>query len=78
MGSKLRLGKAPTPATATFRVYPGGLSVGADEQVSRTIGDLYAKDPRYGGNSKATISLPETRSIAYETKDEFVILGSSF
>ena len=35
-----------------YRVEPGRLSV------SRTIGDIEAKDPRYGGNPKVVIPLP--------------------
>jgi hypothetical protein len=38
-------------------VFPGRLSV------SRTIGDIEAKDPRYGGNPKCVISTPDIKSF---------------
>jgi len=55
----------PTPENKTgtqtlsgpFRVEPGRLSV------SRTIGDIEAKDPRYGGAHGIVIPTPEIRSF---------------
>ncbi len=39
--------------SAPYRVYPGKLSV------SRTIGDMEAKLPKFGGNPKVVISEPD-------------------
>ena len=43
--------------TGPHRVDPGRLSV------SRTIGDIEAKDPRYGGKADIVIPTPEIRSF---------------
>ena len=44
--------------------------------MSRTIGDIYAKDPRFGGNPKATISDPDIAMYDFDSKDELIIMGS--
>ena len=43
------------------RVFPGRLSV------SRTIGDIEAKDPRYGGNPKCVIPTPDIKCFKIGT-----------
>lgn len=52
-----------------FRVEPGRLSV------SRTIGDIEAKDPRYGGVPGVVISTPEIRSFKIQDNYDFIVLG---
>jgi protein phosphatase 2C family protein 2/3 len=52
------------------RVAPGKLSV------SRTIGDLFAKDFAFGGNPKVVIPDPEIYEFLVGPEDDFVILAS--
>lgn len=51
------------------RVFPGRLSV------SRTIGDIEAKDVRYGGNPKCVIPTPEIKSFKIRNNYDFIILA---
>ena len=51
------------------RVFPGRLSV------SRTIGDIEAKVPKYGGNPMVVISEPEIFTQKIERNTDFIILG---
>ena len=51
-----------------LRVSPGKLSV------SRTIGDIAAKDPRYGGNPNVIISIPEIKYFDNTDKNDFILL----
>jgi len=51
------------------RVFPGRLSV------SRTIGDIEAKDIRYGGNPKCVISTPDIKCFKIRNNYDFIILG---
>jgi len=51
------------------RVLPGRLSV------SRTIGDIEAKDIRYGGNTNVVSSKPEIRSFVIKDNYDFIVLG---
>ena len=48
---------------------PGRLSV------SRAMGDIEAKDPRYGGNPKVVISTPEIHVFKIKPNYDFIILG---
>lgn len=68
-----RLGTTQTTKNETqvgpYRVEPGGLSV------SRTIGDIRAKDVVYNGNPKCVIATPEIRQMALSQNDEFLVLG---
>ena len=50
-------------------MYPGRLSV------SRTIGDIEAKDERYGGNKKVVIPEPEIRCFRIKENFDFIIVG---
>jgi serine/threonine protein phosphatase PrpC len=50
-------------------VEPGRLSV------SRTIGDIEAKDPRYGGNPEVVICTPDVRCFKIENTYDFIIMG---
>lgn len=52
-----------------YRVEPGGLSV------SRTIGDIRAKDTMYQGNPNCVVPTPEIRQYALGPNDEFIVLG---
>ena len=52
------------------RVFPGRLSV------SRTIGDLEAKDPELGGNPSVVIATPEIKCFKISPEHDFIILGS--
>ena len=51
-----------------LRVSPGKLSV------SRTIGDIAAKDPRYGGNPNVIISIPEIKYFDNTDKNDFILM----
>lgn len=51
------------------RVQPGRLSV------SRTIGDIEAKDKRYGGNPDVVISTPDIISFKIKSNYDFIVLG---
>ena len=52
-----------------YRVYPGRLSV------SRTIGDIEAKDARYGGNPAVVIAVPEVRAFKIKENYDYIIIG---
>ena len=49
-----------------LRVSPGKLSV------SRTIGDIEAKDPKFGGNPNVIISIPEIKNFDNNDKNDFI------
>ena len=51
-----------------LRVSPGKLSV------SRTIGDIAAKDPRFGGNPNVIISIPEIKYFDNSDKNDFILI----
>jgi len=53
------------------RVMPGKLSV------SRTIGDVLAKDPKFGGNPSVVIPNPDIFLLNIKETDDFMILGSN-
>lgn len=53
------------------RVLPGRLSV------SRTIGDLEAKDPKYKGNKDVVIAEPEIHEYTITDRSDFMILAST-
>ena len=67
----------PTPSNSSgsqtligpHRVYPGRLSV------SRTIGDIEAKDERYGGNPNVVIPEPEIRCFRIKENFDFIVVG---
>jgi protein phosphatase 2C family protein 2/3 len=50
-------------------VFPGRLSV------SRTIGDIEAKDERYGGNPAVVIPTPEIRALKIKDNYDFIVIG---
>jgi protein phosphatase PTC2/3 len=52
-----------------FRVAPGRLSV------SRTIGDIEAKDKRYGGNPEVVVPTPDIISFKIKSNYDFIALG---
>lgn len=52
-----------------YRVYPGGLSV------SRSFGDITAKNAEFGGNPHVLIAIPEIRSYRLEPKTDFIVVG---
>jgi protein phosphatase 2C family protein 2/3 len=52
-----------------LRVLPGKLSV------SRTIGDIEAKDPRFGGNPQVVIPIPEIKYFEINATNDFIIIG---
>ena len=54
----------------TPRVFPGGLSV------SRTIGDIFAKDPALGGNPRVTIPTPDLYQHTIMSDDRCLVLMS--
>ena len=51
------------------RVFPGRLSV------SRTIGDIEAKDVRYGGNPMCVIATPDIKAFKIKPNFDFILLG---
>ena len=51
-----------------LRVSPGKLSV------SRTIGDIAAKDPKFGGNPNVIISIPEIKYFDNSDKNDFILI----
>jgi protein phosphatase 2C family protein 2/3 len=51
-----------------LRVSPGKLSV------SRTIGDIEAKDPKFGGNPNVIISIPEIKYFDNNDKNDFILI----
>ena len=67
----------PTPDNTTgsqtligpHRVFPGRLSV------SRTIGDIEAKDERYGGNRNVVIATPEIRCFRIKDNFDYIMVG---
>ncbi len=50
-------------------MFPGRLSV------SRTIGDIEAKDERYGGNPNVVIATPEIRAFKIKENYDFIAIG---
>ena len=51
-----------------LRVSPGKLSV------SRTIGDIEAKNPKFGGNPNVIISIPEIKYFDNTDKNDFILI----
>lgn len=51
------------------RVFPGRLSV------SRTIGDIEAKYPKYGGNPRVVIPTPDIKCFKIRNNYDFIILA---
>ena len=52
-----------------WRVLPGKLSV------SRTFGDILAKDEKYGGNKTVIIALPDITEIELDDNYNFIVIG---
>jgi len=52
-----------------FRLYPGGLSV------SRSFGDITAKDVALGGNPQVLIAKPDIFVYTIEKKTDFIFIG---
>jgi protein phosphatase 2C family protein 2/3 len=50
------------------RVFPGRLSV------SRTIGDIEAKYPKYGGNMKVVVPTPDIKCFKIRNNYDFIVL----
>ena len=51
------------------RVFPGRLSV------SRTIGDIEAKAPKYGGNPRVVIPTPDIKCFKIRNNYDFIVLA---
>ena len=51
------------------RVFPGRLSV------SRTIGDIEAKEPKYGGNPKVVVPTPDVKCFKIRNNYDFIMLA---
>ena len=51
------------------RVFPGRLSV------SRTIGDIEAKDPKYGGNPRVVVPTPDIKSFKIRNNYDFIVIA---
>jgi serine/threonine protein phosphatase PrpC len=51
------------------RILPGKLSV------SRSFGDVHAKNQRLGGNDKVLIAVPEVRSFKLKESTDFIAIG---
>ena len=54
---------------APWRVNPGQLSV------SRTFGDIQAKDEKFGGNKTAIIALPDITEIELDNNYDFIVMA---
>ena len=54
---------------APWRVNPGQLSV------SRTFGDIQAKDEKFGGNKTAIIALPDITEIELDNNYNFIVMA---
>jgi protein phosphatase 2C family protein 2/3 len=54
------------------RVLPGRLSV------SRTFGDIEAKNPKYGGNPKVVIATADIKAFKIQKDYDFIVLGCIF
>ena len=46
--------------------------------MTRTFGDVEAKDPRFGGNPNVVISTPDIKSFKITKDHDFIVLGSKF
>ena len=57
-------------AEMSWRVLPGKLSV------SRTFGDILAKEEKYGGNKTVIIALPDITEIELDDNYNFIVIGS--
>ena len=57
-----------TSVVGPLRVSPGKLSV------SRTIGDIEAKDPKFGGNPNVIISIPEIKYFDNSDNNDFILI----
>ena len=53
-----------------FRVFPGKLSV------SRTIGDIYAKNLEFDGNPNVVIGVPDLKVFRIRDEHDFIVIGS--
>lgn len=51
-----------------YRVFPGRLSV------SRTIGDIEAKNAKFGGNPNVVVSTPEIKCFKIRNNYDFIFL----
>ena len=52
-----------------WRILPGRLSV------SRTFGDIQAKDENFGGNKTAIIALPDINEFELDDEYNFIVMG---
>lgn len=66
---KLTANKDDPPTIGPLRVYPGKLSI------TRTIGDIEAKEKHFGGLSNCIITDPEICKYKLNGKEDFIILG---
>ena len=44
--------------------------------MTRTFGDVEAKDPRFGGNPNVVIPTPDIKSFKITKDHDFIVLGS--
>ena len=54
---------------APWRVLPGRLSV------SRTLGDIEAKDEKFGGKKNVVIALPDITELELNDEYNFIVIG---
>ena len=54
-----------------WRILPGRLTV------SRTFGDIQAKDEKFGGNKTVIIALPDITKIILDDNYNFIVMGSN-
>eukprot|EP00347_Sterkiella_histriomuscorum_P010978 403374213 len=62
-------GEVQEPVNSIFRVNPGRLSV------ARTIGDIEAKLPQFGGKPNIIISTPDVSSFKVSDNFDFMVVG---
>ncbi|CAK9022571.1 Protein phosphatase 1L (Protein phosphatase 1-like) (Protein phosphatase 2C isoform epsilon) (PP2C-epsilon), partial [Durusdinium trenchii] len=60
----------PTRKEGPLRVFPSGLNI------SRSIGDIQCKNPRFGGQAGVVIADPETVTVDLEEDFQFLVLSS--
>lgn len=46
--------------------------------MTRTFGDVEAKDPRFGGNPNVVIAIPDIKSFKITKDHDFIVLGSIY
>ena len=70
-GGSIHKAQTTLPVDMPFRVYPGKLTV------TRILGEIEAKDPKYGGKPNVVIADPDIFEVSLKDEDDFILLGSN-